>query len=588
MNQVKLIKTPFFDLLPYLVLFSLLIIFFGFFADYVTFYQEKTSLFVFSYDYLAEHLIQPGSLLIYIGNFITTFFYLPFAGAILISAIICLNVFSISKVSGFLSVKNSRLIPFLFGAALFFVHTNYQYLLFNSVGLLFQISFFYLTLRYLKGWGPVIIFPLWYLITGGFAWIFVLMFTVFIAIRSFRKDWLKIAVLYTTSFVFIYVLKEFIFFQSFETLLLYPVSGSAAGNQTSILIAFAILIVILPLIAGIRINIFKKFITPGTIEKLAPSVILMIMVIAIAILRFDNKTRHYFLVEKLFCQNRFNEVVDYNIKNASNNVLTIYLNNIALCETGRLNDQLFHFRQNPDGQTLFLRWEMSEEILRRGGYFYYTIGMINEAQRWAYENMIMKGLTPEDLKMLIKTEIINGNYKVASKYISVLKKTIFYRGEALALEKYLFNDDAVESDQLLGAKRKEKIRHDFFSITDDPYVNVERILSFDSLNRKAFEYKLAFMLLKKDYPGIEARLKDLEEYGFTKIPVHIEEAAEAYKTLNLGPLPDQGSLRISPQTSQRFNQFLQTFQMNGNNLKSAEPALRQKFGNTFWYYAFYR
>ncbi len=49
---------------------------------------------------------------------------------------------------------------------------------------------------------------------------------------------------------------------------------------------------------------------------------------------------------------------------------------------------------------------MAGEILNRGGYFYYTIGMINEAHRWAFENMVMKGLSPEGLKMLIKTEII--------------------------------------------------------------------------------------------------------------------------------------------------------------------------------------
>ena len=312
------------------------------------------------------------------------------------------------------------------------------------------------------------------------------------------------------------------------------------------------------------------------------------MLLTISILRFDGKTRQYFQVEKLFTGNRFSEVVDFNRKNPSNNILTNYLNNIALCETGKLNDQLFHFRQSPDGQTLFLKWEMSGEVLRRGGYFYYTIGMINEAQRWAYENMIMKGLTPEDLKMLIKTEIINGNYETASKYISVLKKTLFYKKEARAYEKLLFNDNSVESDPQLGLKRRERIRHDFFSITDDPYVNVERILASDSLNRNAYEYKLAYMLLKKDYTGLEAQLKDLGNHGFSKIPVHVEEAAEAYKTLNLGPLASQGTIRFDPVTAQRFNLFLQTFQQYGNNLKSAEPALRQKFGSTFWYYAFYR
>ena len=46
----------------------------------------------------------------------------------------------------------------------------------------------------------------------------------------------------------------------------------------------------------------------------------------------------------------------------------------------------------------------------------------------------MKGITPEDLRMLIKTEIINGNYSVASKYVLILKNTIFYRKEANILK----------------------------------------------------------------------------------------------------------------------------------------------------------
>ena len=123
---------------------------------------------------------------------------------------------------------------------------------------------------------------------------------------------------------------------------------------------------------------------------------------------------------------------------------------------------------------------MIGEVLRRGAYFYYTTGMINEAQRWAFENMVMKGIAPEDLRMLIKTEIVNGNYKMASKYISILKKTLFYRNEATVFEKLLSNEKLIESHPELGIKRKERIEHDFFSITDNPYVNIEMAFSADS------------------------------------------------------------------------------------------------------------
>jgi len=213
--------------------------------------------------------------------------------------------------------------------------------------------------------------------------------------------------------------------------------------------------------------------------------------------------------------------------------------------------------------------------------------MINDAHRWAFEDMVTRGLTPEGLKLIIKTEIINGNYKTAQKYNSTLRKTLFYRNDAREYEKLLVNDQLIDSHPELGEKRRNKIRTDFISITDDPVINIERILATDSLNRKAYEYKLAWLLLKKDYRGISGEWNNLEKYGFKKIPVHVEEAAVAIKVLYTGQLPPPGNLMINPDTEVRFERFLQTFQAFGNNPKSAEPALRKQFGNTFWYWTFY-
>jgi hypothetical protein len=293
-------------------------------------------------------------------------------------------------------------------------------------------------------------------------------------------------------------------------------------------------------------------------------------------------------VENLFYQNKLNEVIDFNTSNPPTNLLTIFLNNIALCESGKLDDMLFHFPQDRDGKTLFLKWDLAREVLNRGGYFYYTVGMINEAHRWAFENMVMKGYSPEGLKMLIKTELINANYEVASRYINLLKKTLFYKEEAKSFEKLLFDDAAVIRDKDLGARRINKVENDFFSITDNPYINIEMILASDSLNKKAFEYKIAFMLLQKNYKGIMHELPEFYKFGYSRFPVHVEEAALAIAVSNKDRLPDVGKLQISKNTDLRWKQFLTVLGQYGNNIKSAEPLLRKQFGDTFWYYVFYR
>jgi hypothetical protein len=586
MSPVKTNRNPVTQILPYLIFFTGMVLFFGIFADYVEYYQEKISLFVFSSDYLKSSMTQPGSMLVYLGRFLTTFYYYPVAGAIIISLIICMIIYMISKIISILTDKASIFLPLLFGAGFLILQTNYQYLLYNSLGVLLQLVLFYLVIRFLKGFLPVVIFPFWYFITGGFAWIFVLMYILFLILKSIRDEWPKIISLFALSFISIYLLKEFFLFHPFKALMIFPFSDENTGNQFILFIPIISSIVLLPLIVKWKISVPVRIRQKEPIKTIVISLVSLILISTIGLLRFDRANKEYFHAERLFSQGRFNEVTRYITSHPSTNRLTIYLNNVALSETGRLTDQLFHFPQSPDGQSLFLKWEMMGEVLRRGAYFYYTTGMINEAQRWAFENMVMKGITSEDLRMLIKTEIVNGNYKMASKYVSILKKTLFYRNEATGFERLLSDERSIESDPELGIKRKEKIGHDFFSITDNPYVNIEIALSADSLNRKLFEYKMAFLMLNEDYAGIASGLARLENLGYRKIPVHLQEAALVCR-MSGSALPDIGSLKIDPQIETRFNQFLQTFQSYGNNLKTAQPFLKQKFGNTFWYYAFY-
>lgn len=590
MNQNTKNRELFFSVFPYLIFLTGSFIYFGFFVDYIFFFQEKSSLFISSSDFLIENLHQPGGLLIYLGKFFSTFFYYPLVGAAIVSVILTLTILTISKIISFLSGKVFIILPFVIGSVLFYLQSNYQFLIFNNLGLLLQLALFLLSIKYLKflkGWIPVLIVPFWFFATGGFALIFSLLLTFNLASEKSREGWIKVILLWCLNLITFYISKEFLFFQPGKVLLMYPFSEQNTGSQQVLFLIIAGIASILPVMAKIKFNLFTKFKVTTLVGGLITSTLIIIALVTIGINQFDKKNKQYFHVEKLFYENKFDEVINYNLANPSNNMLTIFLNNIALCETNKLNDLLFNFRQSPDGSTLFLKWEMVSEVLKRGGYFYYTIGMVNEAHRWAYENMVMKGLSPEGLKMLIRTELINGNYRMAAKYIALLKNTFFYKNEANTFEKCIYNDSAITANHELGEKRQGKISSDFFSITDDPNINIERILATDTLSRKAFEYKLAFMLVKKDYKGIAALLPKLQEVGFNKVPALLGEAAVAYSTLNSKPLPNLGTLSIDPQTEPRWTQFLQTFQANGNNLKTAEPALRNNFKNTFWYYSFY-
>jgi hypothetical protein len=590
MCLLKTNKILFLSWLPYLVFFTFTFIYFCFFADYVLFYQEKSSLFIFSFDFLKENLHQPGGFLIWLGKLLTTFFYYPFTGGLVVALILTLVVLAVSAIIRIISGNNSILFPLLTGVALFYFQTDYRFLLYNNAGVLFQLCLFLLAIKYIniwRGWIPVLLIPLVYFATCGFAWMYLLMLTLYFA---FGKETilLKIASLWCVSFLIFYLSKEFLFFQTEKALLTFPFTELNSGSQQKIFIPVVLVLSSLPVISRLRIKLPARIRISEFVRILGVSILFALILVSIGILRLDKKTDQYFHVEKLFYQSKFNELISYNFAHHPTNSLTIFLNNIALCETNKLNDLLFIFPQSKDGNTLFLKWEMVGEILRRGGYFYYTVGMINEAHRWAFENMVMKGHSPEGLKMLIRTELINGNYNVASRYISILKKTLFYRKEAMYFEKLLFDDTAINADRELGEKRRTRLKSDFFSITDDPYINIGRILATDSLNKKAFEYRFAFLLLNKDYKAIESELPSFSRYGFTRFPVHVEEAIVALEVLKNGTPPNLGNIQLSINAQNRWTQYLTVFQKYGNDLKAAEPALRKQFGNTFWYYVFYR
>lgn len=587
----KPFKGSVFSGLPYIALFTGMFVWFAFISNHILFFQEKSSLFILSREYISEKLWQPGGALYLLSEFLTSFYYYPVAGSIIVSGVITLTTFAISRCVFIISGRNEKIFPFVIGLLLFLLHTEYTVLLSGSLGIFLQICAFIIFLKVAKRsilWAPFAMLPLMYLVAGGFCWIFMFLITLHFIISERQLLLIRIFSLWIMMCLIFLISRTFIFFKSDTDLLFYPVAVPDESLARMIFIIVSALTVLLPVIAVIRFPVPNFLSATYHSENLIRAMVVIAVMLMIGVYRYDKKNVNYFHAEKLFYDGKLDELINYSTRIPSTNTLTLFFTNIALAEKGVLNDRMFGFLQSPEGRTLFLKWEMIREILKRGGYFYYATGMINEAHRWAYENMVMSGHTPEGLKMLIRTELINGNYLMASKYINLLKKSIFYKKDARHFEKFLFNDLAIEADSDLGAKRKSKVKTDFFSITDDPYINIERICQTDSLNREAFTYKIAYLLLKKDYKNISANLSRFDKLGYSAFPTHVEEAILAISTMNNDEIPYHGALKVSRYTEERWTQFLTVFQQYGNDPRKAEPELRKQFGNTFWYWAFYK
>ena len=167
---------------------------------------------------------------------------------------------------------------------------------------------------------------------------------------------------------------------------------------------------------------------------------------------YNSQTARVINLEKLVFEEKWIEAIEYQEKYPSENMIGQYFYNIALSETDQLCDRLFYGRQDFGTGSLILEW--SSEHLNWGAYSFYTTGLINEAQRWAYEEMVVYGHRPQNMKLLAKTSLLTGNYRLAKKYAGILKNSLFYKTWAGKFEKMAEDTSLIRLDPELGKKLK--------------------------------------------------------------------------------------------------------------------------------------
>jgi hypothetical protein len=197
--------------------------------------------------------------------------------------------------------------------------------------------------------------------------------------------------------------------------------------------------------------------------------------------------------------------------------------------------------------------------------------------------MVVQGYNPENIKLLIKTELINGHYRIAEKYIWVLKRTLHYRSLALKYESMLYHPELLKADAELGIRIVLRPKEDFPINIKNPQANILLLSQSNPANRRAFEYKLAWYMLEKNVTGVVGEIIRMKNLGYTKLPRHIEEAA-IFSIESIGIPPDLGDFKISQEAGNRYSQFMSTIPMIVKNKPAGKAGTEKQIRSTFWYY----
>lgn len=96
---------------------------------------------------------------------------------------------------------------------------------------------------------------------------------------------------------------------------------------------------------------------------------------------------------------------------------------------------------------------------------YYHLGMINTSQRFTFEAMEAIPSYQKSVRCyqrLAETNIVNGDYILAGKYLKALQHTLFYRKWANDAMSYLYNDKKVQNHPEWGILRTYLYKDDFY------------------------------------------------------------------------------------------------------------------------------
>jgi hypothetical protein len=151
----------------------------------------------------------------------------------------------------------------------------------------------------------------------------------------------------------------------------------------------------------------------------------------------------------------------------------------------------------------------------------------------------------------------------------------------------LADESLILRDKNFRQIRQNMILDDYVFPADHSPDELKVLLERNPKNRMAFEYLMAFYLLECNVGEIVANIGRLADFNYTRIPRHYEEALVFYVMITGKHDFDLGSLKVSVNTLQRFQDYHTILARYNGDRDAARPELLRKYGNTFWFYAMY-
>ena len=525
-------------------------------------FQEQLQLFLFDADYFCERMAEPGGLARYVGEFLVQFYNATVIGALILAILFMMVQRLTWRLMRCEDYYYLSLIPAL---VLWFAMGDENVMLAYVVALIMAMGCI-LGLRPLERLnliGRVIIalvaLPLLYWLIGPLA--------LLVAV-CMVPTWLAgLAVIYVVALVLVSA-----------WLLPYPLVRLAVGiGYYRFPVTIPYLLILIPVLIAMMHYGCRHLPKPKQGVKYALILAITALLFVPQHYGFDAKKYELMEYDYLVRIKDWNGIIAKAEQQTPDKPMSVSATNLALAMTNQLGERAFEFYQR-GSQGLLPPFERNYATTQLTGEIYFHLGLVNTAQRLAFEAMEAisnYNKSGRALKRLVETNVINGQYKVADKYLKMLEKTIFYRRWAERMRAMLGDEKAINAHPLYGTLRQYRLQEDFlFSDTELDKI-CGQLFMHNHQNQMAAQYLLLLPLLDRDVP----RFMQYAQYVQSQVRYNPRSCQEAiaFGFMQQRQQPPQGL--VSPLILQQLNDFSRIYSAGG---KSA-PGLEQ-FRNSVWYY----
>lgn len=565
-----------------------------------------------TWDFFRHLAPYPGGLVEYLSAFLSQFFYIGWAGALVVTlqaALICLCCDYFITVTKASQLRFLRFAPPLI---VLITYTTYTYQFTTTTAFLMALLFVCLYLKVASDRRVPRLFVFLFLsvilysMAGGAYLLFALLCSIYEFF--FNQRWQMALMYWVSAAVTTFLLGVLIFGvsanEAFTDLL--PFSTKILSQQTrrKMVEALYVLYLLLPstaLLLGLwRLSAGRKikqrslrkshklrakilsWHTGSPVFKWSLESALLLLFSGTAVFFFTDYKLRTILQADYYAYHKMWPQVLAAYRRHPNSFFIVHAVNRALYHTGRLPYDMFKYNQHPD--TLFLTSVEHQPAWWKKADVFIDLGVMNMGEGALVESIERLGERPYILKRLALIAMVKQDINTARVYLGALSKTLFHADWADKYLKIIDSGADLSTDKYIRHLTSLTMENDYGFTGFRPEKILLDVLDKNKYNHMAFEYLMAWYLLTSQLDSFVQNLHRLDDFDYPQIPPLYEQAILIYEVLT-GKEVDLKGRQISPQTydlARRFSDI--STSLGATDRLTAMRLTLRDFGDSYLFY----